>query len=657
MSRCIVVGGGLSGLSAAHTILENGGRVILLDKSPFNGGNSTKATSGINAAGTRIQREQNIPDTPEVFYQDTFKSGENTARPNLIKALTYQSASAVEWLIDAFALPLDTISRLAAHSYPRTHRGGERFPGMMITYGLMEKLDEIAANAPDKAQVVNKATVTELIREGNKVVGVKYEKKGQIYEEYGPVVICTGGFGADFSDSSYLAKVQPEWRKLPAWQPDSRAGKQNGGVNINTPDLLSLPTTNGPHCTGDGLKMSVAAGAGTFDLHCVQVHPTGLVDPSEPEAKVKFLAAEALRGSGGILLDRDGNLFCDPLGKRDYVSGRMFFHNKGPYRLVLNAKAQSRIAWHIEHYENRGLMQKMNTDGLAKTLGVPKSKLAESFAEYNAAKEAPNDPKKNKWGVKFFEAYPMKTEDDFAVAIVTPLVHYCMGGIAADEHSRVLTEGGEIIPGLYTAGEAQGGVHGENRLGGSSLLDCVVFGRIAGRSAARDMLDRLSSGGAAVGGAAAAGPVTASITTSAGSSKVTLEIDFSGKGASSASTSAGGPPADGPGDFQEDPNAAFYGTGFGGDKKEAAAAGKVIDDEELAKHSTDKDLWVKLHDKIYDCTEFQHDHPGGAKAIQLYAGKDATSQFVMLHSPALLEKFGPDLYVGDAKSPSPASKL
>merc|ERR1711959_334243 len=116
------------------------------------------------------------------------------------------------------------------------------------------------------------------------VCGVKYEKDGKMFGEHGAVVIATGGFGADFGADSLLKKHRP--------------------------DLMHLPTTNGEHCSGDGLKMAMATGADTVDLEWVQVHPTGLIHPEEPDAKVKFLAAEALRGVGGILLDMDGKRFC-----------------------------------------------------------------------------------------------------------------------------------------------------------------------------------------------------------------------------------------------------------------------------------------------------------------------------------------------------------
>merc|ERR1719199_1397122 len=166
--------------------------------------------------------------------------------------------------------------------------------------------------------------------------------------------------------------------------------------------------------------MGEAIGAATIDLEWVQVHPTGLVKPDDADAKVKFLAAEALRGVGGILIDAKGERFANELGRRDYVTGRMW-KNKPPFRLMLNSKAANEIHWHCEHYKGRGVMQ------------------------------------------------------------------YCMGGLEIDADSRVVKKVGNnmvAIDGLYAAGEIAGGVHGNNRLGGNSLLDCVVFGRVAGKHAA-----------------------------------------------------------------------------------------------------------------------------------------------------------------------------
>jgi len=271
--------------------------------------------------------------------------------------------------------------------------------------------------------------------------------------------------------------------------------------------LAHLPTTNGDHCTGDGLKMSMAVGADTVDLEWIQVHPTGLVHPDEADAKVKFLAAEALRGVGGLLLDMDGNRFCNELGRRDYVTG-MMWKNKGftqgnttGFFLCLNGKASEEIHWHCKHYKGRGLMKHYTNMGeFAKEHGMNVETIRKTFNDYNeiAAKQA-KDPENgpyeaygggksyDKWGKKFFHNLPMKVDDEFHVGVVTPVIHYCMGGLRMNPDAEIQTSDEKVIPGLYAAGEAMGGVHGNNRLGGNSLLDCVVFGRVAGRSAARHL--------------------------------------------------------------------------------------------------------------------------------------------------------------------------
>ena len=135
---------------------------------------------------------------------------------------------------------------------------------MTITYALMEKLEDMAISHPNKVQIHKKADVKKLIKDENgTVVGCEYTHNGQTQKEMGPVVIATGGYAADFTSDSLLKKYRPE--------------------------LWDLPTTNGDHCTGDGIKMSLAMGANTIHMDKVQVHPTGLVDPSEPNAKVKVL--------------------------------------------------------------------------------------------------------------------------------------------------------------------------------------------------------------------------------------------------------------------------------------------------------------------------------------------------------------------------------
>merc|ERR1712165_614585 len=130
--------------------------------------------------------------------------------------------------------------------------------------------------------------------------------------------------------------------------------------------------------------------------------------------------------------------------------------------------------------------------------GIPLANIEATFKDYNEiAEKQTKDPENgpyeaygggkswDKWGKKFFHNLPLETSDSFHIAIVTPVIHYTMGGLCINDDAESLGAGDRVIAGLYSAGEAAGGIHGNNRLGGNSLLDCVVFGRVSGRSAAR----------------------------------------------------------------------------------------------------------------------------------------------------------------------------
>lgn len=649
MAQVIVVGGGLAGLSAAHTVLEHGANVLVLDKNSFLGGNSTKATSGINGALTKTQRQLGIPDSVESFYDDTARSARDLLRPGLVKVLTGNSASAVEWLQEKFGLDLSLVSRLGGHSHPRTHRGKEKFPGMTITYALMEKLEDLVKSDPERVKVLKHARVVQLLKDGTgKVIGVEYEKDGKLFQEKGPVVLATGGYAADFGE--------------------------NGLIKQYRPDIFHLPTTNGDYSTGDGIKMVRAIGGSTIDLEKVQVHPTGLVDPNEPDAKVKFLAAEALRGVGGLLLDRDGKRFCDELGHRDYVTGEMWKNNKAPYRLVLNSAAGKEIEWHCKHYMGRGLMKHFkNGKDLAKEMGISPQVLEETFETYNAIANNKNDP----FGKKYFQNLPFTSNDEFYVAIITPVVHYCMGGLEINPEGEVQSNK-QSISGLFAAGEVAGGVHGANRLGGSSLLGCVVYGRVSGGSAARYLLKNLTSGQITSGSATKRvtalsqqlQPPQVEVTDNSdlkfgfnitqpgvqtrvelepNSRKLAVEISWdqnqptSEPVVSSSTTpqiSSSAPSAGGKTPAPASPAQA---------KEAAVDRNKEWTPEEVAKHNTEQDCWVIVNGQVLDVTSFLKDHPGGKKAILLYAGKDATSEFNMLHKADVVDKYAPNTVIGRIK--------
>ncbi|KXX75576.1 Fumarate reductase [Madurella mycetomatis] len=608
--RVIVVGGGLSGLSAAHTIYLAGGNVVVLDKQGFFGGNSTKATSGINGALTRTQVEHGIQDSVKQFYDDTLKSARDKARPDLIKVLTYKSAAAVEWLQDVFNLDLTLVSRLGGHSQPRTHRGHDaKFPGMAITYALMQRLEELAESEPHRVQIIKKARVTSLNKEGNTITGVKYEHNGEILSLDGPVVLATGGYAADFGDGSLLKQHRP--------------------------DTFGLATTNGSHATGDGQKMVMAIGGNGIDMDKVQVHPTGLVDPKDPTSKWKFLAAEALRGEGGILLNADGDRFCDELGHRDYVSGMMWKEKdkgKFPIRLILNSKASNTLDFHTRHYSGRGLMKKMTGKELAKDIGCTPEHLQKTFQTYNAIAEG---KQKDPWGKRFFHNMPLDISDNFHVALMEPVLHFTMGGIEINDKAQVLNQEKKPFDGLFACGELAGGVHGANRLGGSSLLGCVVYGRVAGDSASNYLFQQALSGSA---GAARLGQIALHIDPSI-PGKISVEWG-AGAGNTEApkalATSNTGPS---PKAEASKPN----------DPKSFTIPEKEYTMEEVAKHNKKEDLWVVVKGVVLDLTNWLDDHPGGPQALLNFMGRDATEEFEMLHDDEVIPKYAPGQVIGRVK--------
>ncbi|KAM5451829.1 Osmotic growth protein [Microsporum audouinii] len=657
--RVIVVGGGLSGLSAAHTVYLNGGNVLLLDKQNFFGGNSTKATSGINGALTRTQVDLGIQDSVKQFYEDTLKSARDKARPDLIKVLTYKSASAVEWLQDVFNLDLTLVSRLGGHSFPRTHRGHDaKFPGMAITYALMQRLEELTEKDPERMKVLKKARVVAVNKEGNQVTGVTYEYNGETHTEDGVVVLATGGYAADFTETSLLKK----WR----------------------PDTLGLSSTNGVHATGDGQKMLMAIGANGIDMDKVQVHPTGLIDPKDPSSKWKFLAAEgtsyfvslvrstmhadfslALRGEGGILLNSDGQRFADELGHRDYVSGQMWKEKekgKWPIRLILNSKASNILDFHTRHYSGRGLMKKMTGAELAREIGCGEDALRKTFDEYNAIG---GGKKPDPWGKKFFHNLPMQVDDTFHVALMEPVLHFTMGGIEINDKAQVLNSEKKPFDGLFACGELAGGVHGANRLGGSSLLGCVVYGRVAGDSASQYLFQKLLKDPASASGGAQqrlnqislhidpSQPGKVSVEWSAPSGKPSTTQSLAAPGAAStSSSSASAAPAP----------SASTGAGAGASASEPVAADvanfkvpeKEFTMEEVAKHNKKDDLWIVVKGVVMDVTNWLDEHPGGAQALFSHMGRDATEEFEMLHDDEVIPKYAAGVVIGRVKGQKPS---
>jgi len=219
-----------------------------------------------------------------------------------------------------------------------------------------------------------------------------------------------------------------------------------------------------------------------------------------------------------------------------------------------------------------------------------------------------------------------------------------MGGIKIDPEARVLRKAtSKPIPGLFGAGEVNGGVHGINRLGGSSLLDCVVFGRVSGASAAKYLFtQKLTRSSSVAPGVLAANDAPFILRVDPVTRRLSMEIVLGGQAASAPAVSA--PPVASP----------SSGPALAEPEKPIAAAPQKSTNteytkEEVAKHNKDDDCWVIVNGRVLDVTKFLDDHPGGRKAIMLYAGKDATEEFNMLHEENVVEKYAPQVIIGVAK--------
>jgi flavocytochrome c len=271
------------------------------------------------------------------------------------------------------------------------------------------------------------------------------------------VVLATGGFAADRGTDSYLAHYRP--------------------------DLLNMPATFGDFSTGDGIKLATAMGASTCLMNKVQIHPTGFIDPADPTNPTKFLAAELLRGIGGILLNEYGHRFCNELGTRNYVTEKMMDHfvsySIPTFYLVLGSAAAKESSEHVGFYTWKKLLHPYRgVEELAKAINVPADILTQTLQEYQKDAKEEIDP----WGKTFFPNVFQEDleQEEFLVGKVQPALHYCMGGISINDKGNVLDQNKNIVPGLYAVGEVTGGIHGDNRLGGNSLLECLVFGTIVG---------------------------------------------------------------------------------------------------------------------------------------------------------------------------------
>ena len=483
----VVVGAGGAGMTAAITAAGEGKSVVILESQSMVGGNSVRATGGMNAAKTVYQDENEFGesagvektlktaaekyadnetitalaktvseqwaayqanptgyfDSVELMELDTMIGGKGINDPELVETLCANSADAIDWL-DEHGITLHNVSSFGGASVKRIHRPVNA-EGKTVSVGsyMIPLLQENCEKAGVKMML--DTTATEILTDANgAAVGVKATgASGEtVTVNAKAVVLATGGFGANLD---MVVKYKPE--------------------------LKGFMTTNAPGIQGQGIEMAQAIGAATVDMDQIQIHPT-------VEANTAALITEGLRGDGAILINEEGKRFIDEVGTRDVVSAAEIAQT-GSYSWLVVDQAMADASSVIQGYIKKGYTVTGATyEELGKAMGVDAAAFAETMEKWNGYVEAKNDPD---FGRTSF-ANPQNTAPYYAVK-VTAGVHHTMGGLKINANTEVLNEKGEVIPGLFAAGEVTGGVHGANRLGGNAVADFTVFGRIAGAAA------------------------------------------------------------------------------------------------------------------------------------------------------------------------------
>ena len=486
----VVVGAGGAGMTAAIVAANEGKSVIIVESQSAAGGNSVRATGGMNAAKTDYQDENTFEesagvektlasaeayadnediqalvatvkkqweeyqanptgyfDSVELMELDTMIGGKGINNIELVKTLAENSADSIEWL-SSIGADLKNVGQFGGASVKRIHRpvndeGKVVSVGSYIIPILEQKVEE------EGVEVLYNTTANKILMEDGKAVGIEAEGKtgNKVTINASAVIIATGGFGAN-----------------------------NDMVSEQNSALKGYITTNANGAQGQGITMATAndVNAATVDMDQIQLHPTVHV-----EGDNAVLITEGLRGDGAILVNQSGERFTDEVGTRDVVSAAENEQEGGYSWLIIDQKMADASAV-IQGYIEKGYAVTGETyEELAKEMGTDEATFATTMEEWNTCVENKKDDKFNRTTF----ADKLDTAPYYAIK-VQPGVHHTMGGLVINTNAEVLDTDNNVISGLFAAGEVTGGVHGANRLGGNAVADFVVFGRIAGASAA-----------------------------------------------------------------------------------------------------------------------------------------------------------------------------
>ncbi|MEW9095802.1 MAG: flavocytochrome c [Clostridiaceae bacterium] len=433
----IVIGAGGAGMSAAVAAAEEGAKVIVLEKMPMIGGNTIRSGGAYNAVDVENQKAQGIEDSIEKHFKQTFEGGDKKADEKLVKILVEGSLEGKKWLQSYGMKFNEKIGSVVGSLWTRTHQASDS-----AGTGYMNTLKE----AGDKlgVEILLNTKATELIVENDRVVGVKAEDKDknplELRGKKG-VVIATGGFAAN---------VEMRTKYVPGLTADK-------------------PTTNHPGATGDGIVMGEKVGADLVGMEYIQLLPMAIE-----------LTGPTINVENSVFINKDGKRFINEDNRRDKLCEAIMKQKDGQYYMINDSqiiKEKNELGDNIEELIQKGVVIKADSiKELAEKIKVDEKVLQETIDEFNKAVENKKDSfNRTLWNNKIEKA-------PYYATLRHPAVHHTMGGLKINEKTQVLNKSGEIIQGLYAAGEVTGGIHGGNRLGGNALPDTIVFGKIAGKN-------------------------------------------------------------------------------------------------------------------------------------------------------------------------------
>ena len=446
VSDVVVIGGGNAGLAAAVSASNNGADVILLEKMPMLGGNSIRSGGAYNAVDPKRQEAQGIEDSVERHFSNTYHGGDEEGRIKLIYTLVDNAYQGIEWLESMGMGFEDEVFTVLGALWKRSHE-----PSAPLGTGFINTLRAQAEENGVKILLNTKAEA--LIEENGRIVGVKASTEAGNFELRADkgVVLAAGGFAANV-----------EMRK-----------KYNPMLDEKT------KTTNHPGATGDGIVMAENVDAELVGMEHIQSLPLG-----DPETG-------SLTGWAGmgvenfIFVNKKGERFVSEADRRDVMTNALIEQPDSFMYVVCDAHSMpegSRNAFNepIEELVAKGKTYKaMTIEGLAEKMNVDPAVFAETIRKYNQAVETGED----EFGKKLFDKKLNKPP--YYASPRVPTAHHTMGGVKINSDTQVLDKDGNIIPGLFAAGEVTGGIHGTNRLGGNALPDTIVYGRMAGEMASK----------------------------------------------------------------------------------------------------------------------------------------------------------------------------